>query len=175
MAESSVIIRRAVSADATLLAEIGERTFSDTFAADNTPEDMAQYLATAFSPIVQAAELAEPEVTILIAEAGGTVVGYAKLQTSGDVPDCVSRDHPIEIARLYVEKKHHGEGVGAALMGECLSVAKSLGAQTIWLGVWERNYRAQAFYRKYGFREVGSHEFRLGSDVQRDLLLERAL
>jgi len=39
--------------------------------------------------------------------------------------------------------------------------------------VWERNWRAQAFYRKFGFIEAGDHVFMLGTDAQRDIILVR--
>jgi hypothetical protein len=65
---SNLVIRLATAADAQLLAELGARTFSETFAADNTPEDMAAYLAVSFGPTLQAAELAEPHSLFLIAE-----------------------------------------------------------------------------------------------------------
>lgn len=170
----ALTIRRATPADANLLAEFGARTFSDTFAADNTPEDMAAYLAAAFSPSMQAAELADPRATLLVAEAEGEVAGYAHLR-AGEAPGCVSGDKPVEIVRLYAGRAYHGRGVGAALMRACLEAAQEAGGATLWLGVWERNARARAFYGRWGFREVGAHEFRLGTDMQTDILMEKAL
>ena len=73
--------------------------------------------------------------------------------------------------RLYVDSRWHGKGVARELMDAAFRIARDLGRETIWLGVWERNLRAKAFYAKYGFREVGSHHFRLGSDDQKDLIL----
>lgn len=175
MVEPSVTIRQASTADAALLAEIGARTFFDTFAADNTPEDMNSYLTSSFSPAIQAAELAEPEAILLIAEMDREVAGYAKLRTGGDAPSCVTGNNSVEIVRFYVDKKHQGCGVGAALMGECVSAAKSVGAHCVWLGVWERNDRALAFYRKWGFRKVGTQPFMLGTDRQTDILMERPI
>ena len=171
MAQSLVTIRTASAADADLLADLGARTFSDTFAADNTAEDMAAYLASAFSPAIQLEELADPDAIFYIAEVEkGRAAGYAKLQR-GQAPECVAGNNAIEVVRLYVEQGYLGQGVGAALMRACLAASRNLGAQQLWLGVWEHNQRAREFYRKWGFREVGSHEFRLGADVQTDLLL----
>jgi diamine N-acetyltransferase len=167
-------IRRADAEDAGLLADLGARTFSDAFAADNKPEDMAAYLAAAFSPAQQAAELADPRATFLIAEIERRAVGYAALRAD-DGPACVTGARPIELVRLYVAQEWLGRGVGAALMRECVGVARASGHQTMWLGVWEHNRRAQAFYRKWGFQIVGEHTFQLGTDPQTDLLMERAL
>ncbi|MGB9180393.1 MAG: GNAT family N-acetyltransferase [Pyrinomonadaceae bacterium] len=168
------VIRRATTDDNDLLSELGARTFYDTFAADNKPEDLNAYLAEAFSPLKQAAELADPLTTFLIAEIDGVASGYAQLQT-GDAPLCVLGPKPIELARLYVSTEWIGRGVGEALMRACVEEARRTGHQTMWLGVWERNWRAQAFYRKWNFSVVGEHIFQLGSDPQTDLLMECAL
>ena len=169
-----VTIRRANSDDAGLLADLGARTFQDTFAADNTVEDMTAYLASNFSVAQQTAELAHPASAFLIAEVDGQAAGYAKLH-AGETPKDIEGSRPIELVRLYISRDWFGRGVGEALMRACLDEARSAGHQTLWLGVWERNARAQAFYRKWDFRTVGEHTFHLGSDAQRDFLMERAL
>ncbi|HKU74667.1 MAG TPA: GNAT family N-acetyltransferase [Pyrinomonadaceae bacterium] len=169
-----VSIRRANADDAKLLAELGARTFEETFAADNTSEDMDTYLAAHFSVDQQTAELAHSASTFLIAEVDGVAAGYAKLQ-AGDPPKEIGGAKPIELVRLYVSQEWLGRGAGAALMRACLDEAQSAGHETIWLGVWERNARAQAFYKKWDFRAVGEHMFQLGLDAQRDILMERAL
>ena len=168
------IIRRASRDDNGLLAELGARTFYDTFITGCKPEDMAAYLAAAFSPEQQAAELADPSATFFIAEIDGVASGYAQLQ-AGDAPLCVSGQKPIELARLYVSQEWIGRGAGEALMRACVDEARRMGHQTMWLGVWEHNFRAQAFYRKWNFRVVGEHIFQVGSDPQTDLLMESEL
>lgn len=167
-------IRRGKVADAALLAELGARTFSETFAVDNTPEDLAAYMATAFNVAQQTAELKDPASTFLIAEVDGRAAGYARLH-HGEPEKGVEGAKPVELVRLYVSREWLGHGVGAELMRACIDAARQAGHETIWLGVWERNPRAQAFYRKWNFRPVGEHMFRLGSDLQRDILMERAL
>jgi GNAT superfamily N-acetyltransferase len=167
-------IRRANHEDAGLLAELGGRTFSETFAADNSPEDIAAYLAASFNPARQTAELADPASTFFIAEVGGRAAGYAQLH-AGEPAEGVEGPKPVELVRLYVSREWLGRGVGEALMRACVDEARRAGRGTIWLGVWERNGRAQAFYRKWGFREVGEHVFQVGSDPQRDILMERTV
>jgi len=169
---SNLIIRRAKADDAPLLAELGARTFYETFAPDNSDADMTDYLSSAFSEAQQATELADHGSIFHIAEVDDVAVGYALLRC-GSVPDSVTDDQPIELVRLYVSREHLGCGVGAGLMQICLSEASQLGYRILWLGVWENNHRAQAFYRKWEFRVVGTHIFQLGGDAQTDLLMER--
>lgn len=170
----NVTIRRATSYDAGLLADLGARTFSETFAADNTAENMAAYLASSFNLARQTDELADPAATFLIAEVDGTAAGYAKLQASKP-PEEIEGTKPVELVRLYVSREWLGRGIGEALMSACVDEAQRAGHETIWLGVWQRNARAQAFYRKWNFRPVGEHGFQLGSDLQTDILMERAI
>ena len=172
--ELHVTVRRATPEDANLLAELGASTFRETFAAENTAEDMDAYLAAHFNTTQQTAELAHPSSTFLIAEVGGIAAGYAKLHPGG-AAEGIEGARPVELVRLYASSEWHGRGVGGALMRACLDEARSGGYETIWLGVWERNPRAQAFYRKWGFQAVGDHVFQLGSDAQRDILMARAL
>jgi ribosomal protein S18 acetylase RimI-like enzyme len=110
----------------------------------------------------------------MIAEVSGSAAGYAKLR-AGEPATGIEGAKPIELVRLYVLREWLGQGVGEVLMRACLDEARSAGYETIWLGVWERNARAQAFYRKWGFRAVGEHVFQLGSDAQRDIVMEKSI
>ena len=174
MQKPDVTIRRASLGDAGLLAELGARTFSETFAADNNPEDMAAYLASSFNLTRQATELADAASTFFIAEVSGIAAGYAKLH-AGEPEEGIEGAKPVELVRLYVLREWLGRGVGEALMRACVEEARRAGHETMWLGVWERNGRAQSFYRKWNFRAVGEHVFQLGSDPQTDILMERAV
>jgi GNAT superfamily N-acetyltransferase len=167
-------LRRATAADNELLAAIGAQAFADTFGPDNTPENMAAYLAHAFSPAQQAAELADPRGLFLLAESDGQTAGFAHLH-AGPPPGTALGQRPIELARLYALRGFIGRGVGAALMAAGLAAAEQRGCDMIWLGVWEHNPRARAFYARWGFLETGTQSFQLGSDTQRDLVMQRPL
>lgn len=167
-------IRRATVEDAAALTALAARTFADTFAAVNDPEDMRAYMDEAFTVARQAEEIVDPRSTVLLAEIGGELAGYARL-VDGETPGSVTGERPVELARLYADGRYHGKGLGAALLEACFDEARRGGYRTIWLGVWERNWRALAFYRKWGFVECGSHVFVLGSDPQTDLLMSRPL
>jgi GNAT superfamily N-acetyltransferase len=167
---STVQIRAAVPADAATLAELGERTFRDTFAVHNKPEDMDAFIASHYRPEIQSAELKDPRALYLLAEVAGTPAGFALLREeppSKGVPG----ERPLMLVRLYVDRPFLGAKVGGALMVRCLEEARGRGHDVLWLGVWEHNTRALAFYERWGFTEVGEMTFVLGSDLQRDLVL----
>jgi ribosomal protein S18 acetylase RimI-like enzyme len=173
----ALTIRPAATDDAAALSRLAATTFRETFEGENAPEDMARYLAEAFTTEQQAAEIADPASTVLLAEYQGEsheaeLVGYAHL-IAGPVPEAVRGPAPLELKRIYVARAWHGQGVAQALMGAAIEAARARGARTLWLGVWERNLRAVAFYAKYSFTRVGEHTFVLGSDRQTDWLFVR--
>ena len=174
----TIRIRPATIEDATALSRLGAATFRETFDAENKPEDMARYLSEAFSPEQQAAEITNTANVVLLAEHaadhGEELVGYAHL-VDGPVPEAVTGPAPLELKRLYVARAWHGRRVAQALMEASFEAARARGAQTLWLGVWERNPRAVAFYPKCGFIRVGEHTFMLGTDAQTDWLFARSL
>src|SRR5688500_6514288 len=89
-------IRRPDPVDAGLLAELGARPFSETSAAENSPEDMAAYVATTFNLARQTAELADPASTFFLAEVGGRAAGYAQLH-AGEPAEGVEGPNPVEL------------------------------------------------------------------------------
>ena len=164
-------LRNAADEDAIELAEFGARTFYESFAADNTPEDMRRHLESAFSPQKQLEEIRNPDIdTLIAADQTGTWAGFAQLR-AGKLSEGVPKQGSIELWRFYVDKVWHGRGVASALMEAAKQRARGRGATTMWLGVWERNARAQAFYRKHGFDKVGRQVFVVGSDPQTDDVL----
>ncbi|WP_439643923.1 GNAT family N-acetyltransferase [Gemmatimonas sp.] len=174
MTSPSVSFRRATPLDAPSLSAFARRVFHDTFAADNTPEDMAVYLAQAFSPATQQAELEETQRVCLLMEADGVLIGYASLLDSAP-HSAVAAAHPVEIERFYLDQGWHGRGVAAALMDAARGVARGWQGDVLWLGVWERNAKAIHFYEKQGFERVGAQTFCLGSDEQQDAVMSTAL
>jgi ribosomal protein S18 acetylase RimI-like enzyme len=167
-------IRPATPADAAALAAFGARTFRETFEPDNRADDVAAYVDAAYSVARQRTEIAHLGWTTLMAESSTDLVAFAQTR-EGDAPDEVSGPAPIELLRFYVDRDWHGRGVAHPLMAAVFAAARARGARTLWLGVWERNARAIAFYHKQGFRDVGSHEFVLGTDHQIDRLMARRL
>ena len=165
-------VRRAEATDAARLAALAERTFRAAFGPQNTRENMDAHCANAYGEAIQASEIADPRIETFICEDNFVLAGYAQLRW-GAAPACVQALQPAEIQRIYVDPHWHGKGVAQALMAQMFVAAELGGADQIWLGVWEKNPRAMAFYRKFGFNQVGQHPFRLGEDVQNDWILCR--
>jgi ribosomal protein S18 acetylase RimI-like enzyme len=174
MMKSTLSIRKATAADAEMLTELAWRTFNDAFAPMNSPENMEAYRRQNFTLQIFSAQLADPRATFLIADIEAAPVAFAKLY-GGDVPECIRGFAPVEIERFYVVQQFHGKGVAQTLMQACLDRARQSGHGTVYLGVWEDNHRAIAFYRKLGFEIVGSHVFHMGDEAQNDFLMERRL
>jgi len=177
--EGTVQIRIAGTQDAELVADISRRTFYDSFAADNTKEDMDHFMDKQFSREQLMAEVGAPGMTFLLASLDGETVGYACLRDRTILADGTDLTPPglpagsyIEIARIYAEKAAIGKGVGRALLQACLEMAVEKGREWVWLGVWEHNSRAIRFYSKWGFGKFGEHPFVLGSDRQTDWLMK---
>ncbi len=169
-------IRQANLEDAKVLAEIGWQSFDQAFANNqkNHPDDMRIYMNQAFSPETLEEDLQDEKTIYLAAEFGGELVGYAKIQFDAR-EDCVSGEKVLELCRLYALDKFIGKGVGKSLMLEIFKIAGEKNYDTIWLGVWEFNFRAQEFYRKFGFDKCGEHIFQLGSDPQIDWIMQKKL
>jgi GNAT superfamily N-acetyltransferase len=163
-----------MAADAGLLAELAARTFYETFAKDNTPENMAEHLKSSYSPEIQLAELTTPGHLFLIAEEADTPIGFAHL-ILGSTEEAVSGAKPLEVRRIYVAQNQIGKGIGKALMQATIHEASQRNCDCIWLGVWEKNPRAMAFYQQWGFVTVGAHIFDVGGDPQQDYLMELKL
>ena len=169
---SQPTIRRAAPADAGALAEFCARTFRETYEPHNTETDMALHLRTHFTEEIQRGEILDAEAAMLVAEHEGALAAYVKVRR-GDAPVCVCAARPVEVQRFYVDRPWQGRGLAYRMMEAARQSGVALGADTLWLGVWERNPRAIAFYTRCGFADVGGWTFTLGKDVQQDRVLQR--
>lgn len=173
MGDATFNVRRASIADVAVLVELSASTFRDTYASAHEPAEVERHIALNFTPAQIAAEISGPASSMLLACVADEPVGYAALRI-GPYPDCVPGPAPIELGRLYLTKASIGKGYGSALMRACLEEQATLGCGTIWLGVWDRNALACAFYEKWGFRRVGTYEFLFGETPYRDVVMVRA-
>ena len=167
------VIRRAGMADAVVLAELGARTFSDTFAHLYPPQDLEAFLAEAYGLERTRADLADPAKAQWIVEAGGHPVGYA-LAGPCDLPHPEVSAQSGELKRFYLLKDWQGGGLGARLFADVMAWLEREGPRDIWIGVWSENLGAQRFYARHGFEKVGEYGFRVGGTVDHEFILRRA-
>jgi len=156
------------------LQQISRTTFTETFSIHNSEENMKSYLRDNLSLEKLVEEKRNPESSFYFVEMKDTVIGYLKLNV-GAAQNEWKEDTGIEIERIYVLKEYHGHKIGQLLFEKAISIARSMEKKYVWLGVWEKNERAIAFYTKNGFKVVDQHLFKLGDDVQNDYLMKLTL
>jgi ribosomal protein S18 acetylase RimI-like enzyme len=170
----NIEIRKAGLADIGQLQEISISTFSETFSASNTEENMNKYLAESFSLEKLTQELADQNADFYFALIDKTVIGYLKLNT-GQAQTELKDGKALEIERIYVLKEFHGKKVGQILYEKAIQIAQQANVAYVWLGVWEENLRAINFYQKNGFVAFDKHIFKLGNDEQVDIMMKLQL
>lgn len=171
--DNKVFIRQAVAADANLVSVLGAVTFYQAYFEQDTSANLANYCAESFALNKIREELENPNSTFFILYLNEKAVGYAKLRNA-EKPAGVAQNS-IELQRIYLLERFWGKSVGALLLNHCLKSAQQKGFQALWLGVWEENKRAQNFYEKFGFRQVGNLTFPYGDTVGINLVLETEL
>ena len=167
-------LRLALPGDAPSLAILAERTFRDAFGARNSPENMDLHCSRSFGPDIQLREIVDRGIVTTLADHAGTLVGYSQLKIPSASPT-VAAAKPAELYRIYVSTEWQGHGAGQQLLKQALVDAARAGCDRLWLGVWEHNPKAMAFYKKCGFEIVGTQAFMLGQERQRDLVMSVAV
>lgn len=162
-------IRRGTLDDALLLSHVSTNTFLDTFRGTCTDEEIELFVQKHFNVDQTYAELQDANDFYFIAFADEAAAGYIRMkEEESDVP-LIKKYKAIELKRIYVLKEYHSKKVGATLMKFALQFAAENKYEAVWLGVWEYNLRAQAFYKKWGFTDTGSsHNFPIGDTPQMD-------
>jgi len=166
-----ISVREAALPDAELISRMATETFYETYSWYNTRQNMEQYTAQHFNPAKTKEELQAPDTYFFLAFINDRPTGYAKLRNV-EHPEQLKGKKNLEIERIYVYKKFQGQKAGLALINKCMETGRKLMLDTIWLGVWEKNTRALAFYESVGFQKFGTHNFQLGNDAQNDHLVK---
>lgn len=165
-----LIIRPAKSNDAQCLAQLAQATFKAAFSHSCNDHDMALYCESNFTATIQLKEILDTNIVTLLVFLNNELVGFAQVGLDS-FNKYLKVEQQMELKRIYFVNKYHGSGLASKLMTEIHKIWSNSNAQCIWLGVWEDNSKAIAFYHKYGFRIVGEHIFQLGQDPQRDLIM----
>lgn len=168
---SEISLRRIEKSEIDLLQQIAISTYKEAFDDSNSEENMQAYLDSCLSLEKLASELDNPNSEFYLATHEEQVIGYLKLNF-GEAQNEFQNDDSLEVERIYVSQKYHGQNVGQALFDHTLTRAKEKKVKYVWLGVWEHNPKAIRFYEKNGLEAFDQHPFRMGSDVQTDILMK---
>lgn len=165
---------QAATEDAAILCELSRTTFFESFAADNTAENMQRYMDAAFTPEKMRQELNDTGSRFYFAYCDHSIAGYIKINTGAAQTELKTADS-LEVERIYVLRHFQSKGIGQALLDKAIALAKKESKKNIWLGVWEKNVHAIRFYTRNGFIRFGDHPFIVGTDVQTDILMKLSL
>ncbi|ALR30345.1 GNAT family acetyltransferase [Chryseobacterium sp. IHB B 17019] len=171
---SPITIKKASIEDLETIKNVGRETFYETFAKNNSEEEMQKYLDESFSEEKLKKEINTPDSQFFIAWDENNPIGYLKINT-GAAQTELQDETSLEIERIYVKSSHQGKKVGQILYDKALEIAGQERKEYIWLGVWEENLKAVNFYKKNGFVEFDKHIFVLGTDEQTDLMMKKIL
>lgn len=169
-----IIIKPVTIEDLSILYEISYETFNETFKDQNSPENMNAYLEKAFNVKQLEKELSTITSQFLFVYFNDEVAGYLKVNTEDAQSENMGEDS-LEIERLYIKAKFQKLGLGKYLLNKAIEIAAEQEKNKIWLGVWEKNDNAIAFYKKLGFVQAGTHSFHMGDEEQIDFIMVKSL
>ncbi|MGX7149403.1 GNAT family N-acetyltransferase [Enterococcus ureasiticus] len=160
--------------DLAALKALSIKTFTDTFAQENTPEDLKNYLDQAYTDEKLTSELRNKQSEFYFIYSNEELAGYLKINIDDAQTESIGED-ALEIERIYIDLNFKRLGLGKMLYSKAIERAKELNKTSIWLGVWEYNFSAMKFYQKMGFTQIGNHSFYMGEDEQIDLIMKKEL
>lgn len=155
-----------------MLAELARRTFSETFGHLYAAADLDAFLSR-HSAAAWAADIADAAFAVLLVEAEGAAIGYAKLG-----PPSLPFTPPhgaIELRQFYLLAPWHGAGLAPRMMDWAIGTARSSGFSSLFLSVFVDNARARRFYARHGFAEIGPYTFMVGTHEDEDIVMKLAL
>ncbi|MGG7620765.1 GNAT family N-acetyltransferase [Bacillus coreaensis] len=170
----TINIKKCTLEDSHQLQEISYETFNETFKDQNSPENMKAYLESAFNLNQLVKELSNNSSEFFFVYFENEVAGYLKINTN-DAQSEEMGDESLEIERIYIKNKFQKHGLGKYLLNQAIEIAMLRQKKNIWLGVWEQNENAIAFYQKMGFVQTGAHSFYMGDEEQKDFIMTKTL
>ncbi|MEY9865182.1 ribosomal protein S18 acetylase RimI-like enzyme [Peribacillus sp. B2I2] len=167
-------IKKCTLEDSRKLQVISYETFNETFKHQNSPENMNAYLERAFNLKQLENELSNISSQFYFVYFNNEVAGYLKVNTDDAQSEEMGAES-LEIERVYIKEKFQKHGLGKYLLNKAIEIAMDRNKKKIWLGVWEKNENAIAFYKKLGFVQTGAHSFYMGDEEQMDLIMTKTL
>jgi ribosomal protein S18 acetylase RimI-like enzyme len=181
--DNQFVLRRANYSDVDALSQLYQKAFRETFMEDfaipHPENDLDSHFRSAESPEYFRESLNDPQRATWLIEGktNGELVAFASvgLCDSDDIPHpdvCPNKDGAIN--RLYVLRDRRSLGFGQQLMLVVLPwLEEYFPARPIWLTVWSGNFRAQKFYRHYGFTKVGDFKYAVGEWKDDEFIMKR--
>ena len=170
----TINIKKCTLEDSRKLQEISYETFNETFKDQNSPENMNAYLERAFNLKQLEKELSNISSQFFFVYFNNEVAGYLKVNIN-DAQSEEMGNESLEIERIYIKNKFQKHGLGKYLLNKAMEIAMERNKKKIWLGVWEKNENAIAFYKKMGFVQTGAHSFYMGDEEQMDFIMTKTL
>ncbi|AFC28134.1 PaiA [Paenibacillus mucilaginosus 3016] len=170
----TITIKKCTLEDSRTLQEISYETFNETFKDQNSPDNIKTYLERAFNINQLETELSHPFSQFFFVYFNNEVAGYVKVNAN-DAQSEVMGNESLEIERIYIKSKFQKHGLGKVLLNKAMEIALECEKKKIWLGVWEKNENAIAFYKKMGFVQTGAHTFHMGDEEQIDFIMTKTL
>lgn len=167
----SIVLKKVFSADVAQLQQIAIKTFNEAYDANNSEQNMEDYIASSFTEKKLHAEISDPNSIFYFAMLGNDIIGYLKVNLGASQTE-LKDSNALEVERIYVMKAYYGKQVGQALFDKVIEIARLRSVEYIWLGVWEENPRAIRFYEKNGFVAFDTHVFNLGDEEQTDIMMK---
>lgn len=156
-------IRQATVTDADTLSALSAEAFVQAFGPMYPPEDLQDFIATAYAPAKQAQAIAGPgSAVFLLEDDDGRAVGYASVGPCGLPHDDV-RPGDGELKRLYLLRHVQNGGWGGRLFDAAIDWLQQGGPRRIWIGVYSENFGAQRFYERRGWTKVGQYHYAVGT------------
>ena len=157
-----------------ILQKIIHQTFINTYQKDTAKSELQTYLDREYNVSQIQKQLDDPNCQFYVCIVDRQVAGYMKLNLGNKQTEAFPTAS-VEVEKLYIYPEFKRLGLGTKFLKKAERVAKQAEAKMLWIGVWEENEKAIKFYRKLGFKYLKNHEFRLGSEIQRDLILAKRI
>jgi ribosomal protein S18 acetylase RimI-like enzyme len=167
-----ICVRNAIADDAEALSAFAAAVFPLGGRPGADPLDLAHYIAAELTAKCFRTWIENPNAIMFVAEMEDQICGYVLVLRLSSHPQ-IEDGALAELRKLYVAPAHHGRRVADELMRQALASLERDRRTAMWLSVFSENPRAIAFYKKWGFRIVGTQLFLVGSDPQRDFLMRR--
>lgn len=156
------------------LQEVSIQTFTETFKDNNSEKSLNDYLNTAYELTKLEKELENPHSEFYFAYFNNELAGYLKININ-DAQSEKMGENALEVERIYIKKSFKRRVIGRHLIETAEQLAKKYQKNLMWLGVWEYNPKAIAFYETLGFKVIGAHSFFMGEEEQTDLIMSKQL